>query len=65
MELEGCKEDEGEQATPLLQLPPLCTDWCVVGPCHAAGRLDSSYCLTKPFEYFVLFCLVSARTVLN
>jgi len=25
-----CREDEGEQSTPLLQLPPLCNGWCGV-----------------------------------
>jgi hypothetical protein len=25
-----CREDEGEQSTPLIQLPPLCADWCAV-----------------------------------
>jgi hypothetical protein len=30
-----CSEDEGEQSTPLIQLPPLCTDWCAVWRCPA------------------------------
>ena len=35
-----CREDEREQSTSLLQLHPLCTDWCVVWCCQA-GSLDS------------------------
>jgi hypothetical protein len=35
-----CREDEGEQSTPLLQLPPLCAGWCAVWRCHAGGGLN-------------------------
>ena len=37
-----CREDKGEQSTPPLQLPPLCTNWSVAWHCHAAEKLDSS-----------------------
>jgi hypothetical protein len=33
-----CREDEGEQSTPLLQLPPLYAGWCAVWRCHAGNQ---------------------------
>ena len=32
---QDCMDDEGQQSTPLLQLPAFGTDWCVVWCCHA------------------------------
>jgi hypothetical protein len=60
-----CREDEGEQSTPLLQLPPLCTDWCAVWLCHAGGGLDSSLCLDEFFRFVVLTALMFAHTALK
>lgn len=51
-----CRENEGKQSTPLLQLTPLCTDWFAVWCCHAGRVPDSSSCLAEPFE-FVIFNL--------
>jgi hypothetical protein len=47
------REDEGEHYTPLLQLPPSCSDWCGVWRCHAGG-INSSSCFIKNFELFLL-----------
>jgi len=51
--IRDCRDDEGEQSTPLLQLPFLCTDRCAAWRCHA-GRLDLSSFLAEPFEFVVL-----------
>jgi len=59
-----CKEDEGEKSTHLLQLPPLCPDWCAVWRCHAEG-LDSGSCLAGPIEFVVLTSLMFAHIALN
>jgi hypothetical protein len=45
-------EHEREQSTPLLQLPPLCADWCEVWRCHEEG-LDSSSWLAEQFFFFL------------
>jgi len=36
-----CREGKGEQSTPPLPLPPLCTNQSVVWHCHAAEKLES------------------------
>ena len=56
-----CKEDEGKQPAVLLQLPPLCTDWCVVWHCHARRVLNSYSCLAQPF----VTSLMSAHIAVN
>ena len=48
-----CREDEGQQSTPLLQFRPLCADRCAVWRFHAEGGLDSSSCLSETFEFVV------------
>jgi hypothetical protein len=62
---QDCREDEGEQSTQLLQLPPLCTDWCGVWHCHVGGGLDSSSCLAILFKFIVLTSLMSAHIALH
>jgi hypothetical protein len=57
-----CREDEAEQATPLVQLPTLCTDWFSFWGCPERRGLDSSPCLA---EVIVLTALMSAHTALN
>jgi len=54
----ACKEDEEQQATPLLQLPRLCVDWCAVWHYNAGGRYSFS-CLARPFNF------MSAHIALN
>jgi hypothetical protein len=54
------QNDEGEQSSPLLQLPTLFSDWCRVWHCHAGGGHDLSLCLAKPIEFVVLISLMSA-----
>jgi len=62
---QDCREDEWKQVTPLLQLPPLCADWCAVWHCHAGEGFDSSSCLVKPFKFVVWTTLKSVNTALN
>ena len=54
-----------ENITLLLQLPPLCTDWCVVWWCHAGGGLVSSSSSAVPFTFIVWTYLISAHIGLN
>ena len=54
-----CREDEGEQSIPFLQLPPLCADWCAVWHSHAGWRFPSPG-LSEPFR-FVLTSLMPAH----
>lgn len=58
------REDEGKQATLLLQLPPLYTDWCAVWHCDTRG-LGSSHHLAETFGFVVLVCLMSAHVTVN
>jgi hypothetical protein len=58
------REDEAEQSTPFLQLPPFIADLCAVWPCHSGGGLDSASFLAEPFE-FVLASLMSGHIALN
>jgi hypothetical protein len=62
---QDCRNYEGEQSTPLLQLPPLCGEWCAVWHCHAGGVLDSSSCLAETFEFIALTSLMSAHIAMN
>jgi len=54
-----------KMASLLLQVPPLCTDWCAVWHCHSGGGFDSFFWLAEPFKFIVLTCLMSALIVLN
>lgn len=56
-----CKEGEGEQSTPLLQVRPSCTDCCVAWRFHAAGGLDSSYSWADAFQFVVVTSFMSAQ----
>lgn len=58
------KEDEEQQATPLLQLPHLCTDWCAVWH-HNAGGLHSFSFMAGPFSFMVVTSSVSAHIAMN
>ena len=60
----ACKEDEEQQATPLLQLLPLCIAWCAVWH-YNAGGLYSFSCLATPFNFVVLTAFMSAHIALN
>lgn len=60
-----CREDEGKQSAILLQLPPLCPDWCAVWHCLAGRVLTSYYCLPQPFKFIVLTSSISAHFALN
>jgi len=44
------QNDEEEQPIPLLQLPPLFSDWCGVWRFHAGGGDDLSLCLAEPYD---------------
>ena len=59
-----CREDEGEQSTPLLQLPPLWAYWCAFLRCHVGGLVLSS-CLAESFELVVLTSLLPAHIAVN
>jgi len=59
------REDEGEQSSPLLPLPPLCADWCVVFGVVVAGIVHSSSCLAEPLEFVVLTSMVTVHIALN
>jgi len=54
---QDCREDEGEQSTPLLQVPPLCTGWCVAWRFHAGVGLGSLYSWAKAFEFVIVTSL--------
>lgn len=60
----ACKEDEEQQATPLLQLPLLCADLCAVWH-YNAGGLYSFPCLARPFNFVVLTSFMTALIALN
>jgi len=62
-----CREDEGEQSTPLLQVPPSCTDRCMTWHFHAGQGLDSSSSGAEAFEFVVVTPFMSAQStvVLN
>jgi len=59
---EGQKHgSHGEQSTPLLQVPPLCTNWCVAWHFHAGQGLDSLYSGAEAFEFVVATSLMSTQ----
>ena len=61
-----CREDKGEESSPVLPLPPLCADWCVVlGAVIAGTGIHSSSCLAELVEFVVLNSLVTVLIVLN
>ena len=56
------REDEEDPSITLLQVAPLCAEWCTVWSCHAVRELGSSSCLSEPFEFVVLAPLTTAHT---
>jgi len=46
-------EVEREESTRLLQLPPLCAEWCAVWHCYKGEGLYSPSCFDEPFEFVV------------
>ena len=56
-----CRKDDGEQPTPLLQLPPLYADWCAVWRSHAAELHSSTY--LADFSFFNVCTYGSEFTV--
>ena len=60
-----CKEDEGEQSSPLLALPPLCADWCVVFGVVAGIGEHSSSCLAEPLEFVISTSMTTVHIALN
>ena len=60
------RQDEEEQSSPFLSLPPLYADWCVVFGGVIAGTGVHSYsCLAEPLELVVLKSIVIVHIVLN
>jgi hypothetical protein len=53
---------EGEQSTPLLQLPA-CAEQGAVWHCDAGGRLESAFWLAKPFENFFNACTYHSELI--
>lgn len=60
----ACKEDEEQQATPLLQLPPLCVDWCAVWHYNAGGFYSFFVWLSLQFCGFNFFHVWAYRSEL-
>jgi len=44
------QNDEEEQSIPLLQLPPLFSDWCGVWHFHAGGGHNLLLCLAEQYD---------------
>jgi hypothetical protein len=61
-----CREDEREQSSPFLPLPPLCANWrAAFGVVITGTGLHLSSCLAEILELIVLTSLVTVHIALN